>query len=103
LLHGARALVFPSLIEGFGLPVIEAMASGCPVLASDIPVLREVCGDAALYAEPTSADQIAQAMQALASSAELRQTHRERGLERAREFSWRRCAEQTWEVYRALL
>ena len=103
LYRGALALVMPSLEEGFGLPVAEAMACGTPVIASDIPALREVAGDAALYvnvgraeARPTLSDVMAQIM----GDASLRRELGERGRVRAAQFTWRRCAELTREAYR---
>ena len=99
VLQAARALVQPSLVEGFGLPALEAMASGCPVIASDTPALLEVLGGAGLHAPVGDAAGIALAMSKLRDPsvhAELRA----RGLERARAFSWDTAAEQTLEVYR---
>ena len=97
LYRGAACLVLPSRYEGFGLPVLEAMACGTPVVAAPEPALREVGGDAALYAEPAElADAIRQAVR-----------ERERlaaaGLERARSFSWRETARRTLEVYESVL
>jgi glycosyltransferase involved in cell wall biosynthesis len=93
LLLRARALVFPSLYEGFGIPPLEAMVHGCPVIASDIPPVREVCGEAVLYFDPTNAAALAQRMrQALEDPAAL-QPLAERGQERVSLFSWRRSAQ----------
>ncbi len=103
LYSAAEAFVFPSLYEGFGLPVLEAMACGAPVACSNISSLPEVAGDAALYLDPESVDSISEALRRLLSDAELRVTLRERGLERAGEFSWNRTAERTLEVYRSVL
>jgi glycosyltransferase involved in cell wall biosynthesis len=94
LYRGAVALVMPSLEEGFGLPVAEAMACGTPVIASDIPSLREVAGDAALYGA------FAENMVRLMNDAQLREAMGARGRARAARFTWRRCAELTREVYR---
>jgi glycosyltransferase involved in cell wall biosynthesis len=93
LYRGAAALVMPSLEEGFGLPVVEAMAAGTPVIAADIPSLREVTGGHAMHVDPRSVDAIAHAMQ------NVTREHRELARERARQFTWRRCAELTREVY----
>jgi glycosyltransferase involved in cell wall biosynthesis len=93
LYRGAAALVLPSRFEGFGLPVLEAMASGTPVVASDDPALREVAGDAAVFAHDDLAGAI---RQALADSDRLAAA----GLERAKAFSWDETARLTLDVYR---
>jgi glycosyltransferase involved in cell wall biosynthesis len=93
LYRGAAALVMPSLEEGFGLPVAEAMASGTPVIAADIPSLREVTGGAAIHVDPRSVPALANAMQNVARE----QVDRARA--RAAQFTWRRCAELTQEAY----
>jgi glycosyltransferase involved in cell wall biosynthesis len=99
LYRSASALVFPSLYEGFGQPPLEAMACGCPVAASDVAALPEVCGDAARYFDPTSPESIAQTILAvLAEPAPLVA----RGLARAKEFTWDACARRHEEVYREL-
>ncbi|MET0791315.1 MAG: glycosyltransferase family 1 protein [Polyangiaceae bacterium] len=99
VLQGARALLQPSLVEGFGIPVLEAMAAGCPVIASDTPALVEVLGGAGLHARVGDAAGLATAMAKLRDPA-LRSELRERGLERARAFSWDSAARDTLEVYR---
>jgi glycosyltransferase involved in cell wall biosynthesis len=99
LLQGAGALVQPSSYEGFGLPVLEAMACGCPVIASDIPTLREVLGGAGLLTPPRDVGRLAGAMRSISASAELRADLRGRGFERAALFSWDRCARETLSVY----
>jgi glycosyltransferase involved in cell wall biosynthesis len=102
LIQAATALLQPSLAEGFGLPVLEAMACGCPVIASDIPPLREVLGGAGILAAPASASELTGALQRMAAEPSLRSELRQRGLERAPNFSWERTAEQTWDVYEEL-
>jgi glycosyltransferase involved in cell wall biosynthesis len=99
VLQAARALLQPSLIEGFGLPVLEAMAAGCPVIASDTPALVEVLGGAGLHAAVGDAAGLAAAINRLRSGS-LRDELRARGFERARAFSWDVAARQTLEVYR---
>jgi glycosyltransferase involved in cell wall biosynthesis len=90
---GAEALVFPSLYEGFGLPALEAMAAGCPVLSSDRGSLPEVCGPAAEYFDPEQPERMAEAMARVASDPTLRNRLRELGDRRWREFSWDRAAD----------
>lgn len=100
LLQSATALLQPSLAEGFGLPALEAMASGCPVIASDIPPLREVLGDAGLFATPGSVQSLASVIREAVAAPSRLEALRARGLERAAAFSWDRSAATTWEVYR---
>jgi glycosyltransferase involved in cell wall biosynthesis len=103
LLHGASALVFPSLIEGFGFPVLEAMSAGCPVIASTCPTLVEIGGGAAIFCDPRRPGEFAAAMVRALNDAALRSDLRGRGIARAAAFSWDRCAALTLGVYQALL
>jgi glycosyltransferase involved in cell wall biosynthesis len=96
--NGAEALVFPSLYEGFGLPALEAMACGTPVLTSSTTSLPEVVGNAALTVDPLSIDSIADGLARLVGDANLRADLRQRGLARSGQFTWRRAAEQTLAV-----
>ncbi len=98
LLSGALAFTFPSLYEGFGMPVLEAMACGTPVLTSTTSSLPEVAGDAALLVPPDNTAAIAAALTQLLSDATLRSTLRERGLQHVAQFTWARCAAQTRAV-----
>ena len=97
---GASCFVFPSLYEGFGLPVLEAMACGCPVIVSKIPSLMEVAGDAALKVDPLNAEELADALHEVLTNKELKEELRARGLNRAKMFSWEKTAEETLKVYR---
>lgn len=89
----AIGLIFPSLYEGFGLPPLEAMACGCPVIASDHASIPEVCGDAALYFDPTRASDLVAKLRAFLSDPTLQVSLREKGLARAKSFTWQRAAE----------
>jgi glycosyltransferase involved in cell wall biosynthesis len=100
LYRGAIALVMPSREEGFGLPALEAMACGCAVVTSNAEALLEITGDAALHAD-ASIDALADAMQRVASDTALRTALAQRGLHRAKNFTWTRCAERTCDAYRA--
>ena len=102
LYAGALALAYPSLYEGFGLPVLEAMSCGAPVLTSPLSSLPEVAGDAALYVDPGSPAELAAALRRLAAEPALRAELRERGLERAQRFSWTDTAERVLQVCRAV-
>jgi glycosyltransferase involved in cell wall biosynthesis len=99
----ARCCAYPSLWEGFGLPVLEAMACGCPVLTSRVAALAELAGDAAVLVEPTSTDEIEEGLARLWSDETLRAGLARRGIERARQFTWERTARETVAVYHAAL
>ncbi len=99
LFSGAVAFVYPSLYEGFGLPVLEAMACGCPVICSNAASLPEVAGDAALLIDPKSAESLAHSLDEICSDSELRDSLRTRGFARAAQFSWRETARRTLEVF----
>jgi glycosyltransferase involved in cell wall biosynthesis len=100
LFSHAQALMLPSLIEGFGLPVLEAMACGCPVITSDIPCIREIAGDAAIRVDPLSIEEICQAITAIAHDESLRASLSQLGLAQNKLFSWERCARETLAVYK---
>ena len=97
---GAAGFIYPSLFEGFGLPVLEAMASGTPVVTSDRTALPEVTGDAGLLIDPARVEALAEAMTRVLVDQPLAQDLRRRGLERSRRFSWAETARQTLAVYR---
>jgi alpha-1,3-rhamnosyl/mannosyltransferase len=94
-------VLVPSLYEGFGLPVIEAMACGAPVVCANASSLPEVADDAALLVPVNDADAFAAAIHLVLTQPALAAALRERGLSQARRFSWENCARQTIEVYRA--
>ena len=100
LYSAARAVVFPSLYEGFGIPLVEAMACGTPVVTSNCSSLPEVAGDAALLVDPYDTEAIAEAARRLLDDEALRQALRARGIERAKLFPWSRTARDTLQVYR---
>jgi glycosyltransferase involved in cell wall biosynthesis len=100
LYAGARLFVYPSIYEGFGLPPIEAMASGVPVLVANRSCLPEVCGDAAAYADPDDSPALASAIEQCLVDDEWRREAIVRGLERAARFTWDRCVSETVAVYR---
>lgn len=99
LYASALALVMPSDEEGFGLPAAEAMAHGTAVITSRAPALLELTGDAALHVDARDADALAEAMRRVANDASLRAQLGAKGIERAREFTWKRCAEETRKAY----
>lgn len=99
LMQSAQALVFPSLCEGFGLPVVEAFASGLPVITSNTTSLPEVAGDAALMVDPTNVGQIAEAMAQIVNSPGLAGCLSAAGLLRARQLDWEACATTTLDAY----
>ena len=94
LYRGANALVFPSLYEGFGLPVLEAMACGIPVISANVTAMPEVAADAALLVDPTSVDQIADSIERIVNDTSTRLCLRQKGLARAAQFSWARTRER---------
>lgn len=98
----AQAFLFPSLYEGFGLPVAEAMACGCPVITSTISSMPEVAGDAALLVNPESVEEIRAAMRRVLTDPALRESMSSSGLVQAGRFSWKRCAAETLSVLRTI-
>jgi glycosyltransferase involved in cell wall biosynthesis len=102
LYSGAEAFVFPSLYEGFGLPPLEAMACGVPVACSDIPSLREIAVNAALFFDPRDCESLASALESILTDKPLRDDLRIRGLQRSSELTWDSTAKETLEVYRSV-
>jgi len=98
LYRGANALVFPSLYEGFGLPVLEAMACGLPVVTSNVTAMPEVASDAALLVDPTSLDQIEDSIEQIVNDNSLRSCLRQKGLARAAQFSWSETSDRIKKV-----
>jgi glycosyltransferase involved in cell wall biosynthesis len=103
LYNGADLFIFPSLYEGFGLPVLEAMACGTPVVTSNVSSLPEVAGDAALLVDPYNVGEIAEAMRRVLQGPTLAEELRAKGLERAKQFTWEQTARQTLSVYAKVL
>ena len=103
LVAGARALVLPSFAEGFGLPVLEAQAAGTLVACSDLPALREVAGDAAVFFDPHDIDSMVAGIERILKEEELRKGLKKRGRERAARFTWAHVAERTAGIYESVL
>ena len=103
LMSRAIALAFVSLKEGFGIPILEAMQCGCPVLTSNVTSMPEVGGDAALYVDPYDVTAIRDGLRKLADDDDLRESLRAAGFRRASDFSWSRCATKTHAGYEAVL
>jgi glycosyltransferase involved in cell wall biosynthesis len=103
LYRGAIALTYPSLMEGFGIPVLEAMSTGCPVILADTPVFREVGGTAARYHEPTDVDGLRHALDEVLTDRHLRESLCDAGVQRATGYSWETTAKLTGELYQQLV
>jgi glycosyltransferase involved in cell wall biosynthesis len=99
----ASLFIFPSLYEGFGLPPLEAMACGCPVVVSNVASLPEICGDAAVYVDPNKTESIASGIQLVLTDEHLRSNLIERGYRRVKEFTWEKTAKETLEVFDEIL
>ncbi|MDO8461049.1 MAG: glycosyltransferase family 1 protein [bacterium] len=100
LYQNAKALVMPSLMEGFGLPALEAMANSCLVLASNIPALKEVCGDAAIYFSAYDINEITEVMKSVCfNDSNHFSQNIGRGIERSKMFSWKKMAKETVDIY----
>lgn len=100
---GGALMVYPSFYEGFGLPPLEAMACGCPVLASLASSLPEVLGDAVIYCDPMDTVAIAEKIHHILTDAPLRSRLREKGLAKAARYSWQKTAEETYHLYKTVL
>ena len=97
----ASCFVYPSFYEGFGLPPLEAMAAGCPVITSNVASLPEVCGSAVLYCDPTQPSDIASKINLMMSNSSLRGEMRDRGFKRIKQFTWDKCALETYNVIKS--
>jgi len=99
LYSGASAFVFPSLYEGFGLPILEAMACGCPVICSNAASMPEVAGEAALLINPTDEGALAYALDCVLTDSQLQQSMIQQGIKRTQQFSWRETAVKTMDIF----
>ena len=95
-------LAFPSLDEGFGIPILEAMAAGLPVLTSNRSALAEVAGGAALLVDPESVEELAEALSKMIADDQSREVLKQKGLAQAAEYTWPKALENTWKVYKEL-
>ncbi|WP_041611367.1 glycosyltransferase family 4 protein [Treponema primitia] len=103
LYRKASAFIFPSLYEGFGLPILEAFSSGCPIILSNSSCFPEIAGDAAEYFDPCSLEDMRVVIEKVITSSSLREQLISKGKERVKQFSWERCANETAQVYSSLL
>ena len=103
LYSSAEALIYPSKYEGFGLPILEAMSFGCPVISSNASSLPEVYGDAALTFSPASSENLIHCIEKITNDSELRKTLIKKGYNREKIFTWKKCANETNELYKKLV
>jgi glycosyltransferase involved in cell wall biosynthesis len=103
LYSGADAFVFPSIYEGFGLPPLEAMSCGTPVLVSNVSALPEICGNAAIYCDPFNVDDIAEKLERLLADKHSAIELTQRGLDRAKIFSWNKSAQELSDIFESLI
>ena len=102
LYSGAQAFIYPSLYEGFGLPILEAMACGCPVVTSNLGSMKEIAGEAAILVDPVSISGIANGIAKIVGDSKTRNRLINEGQRRNLEFSWEKTAFQTLDIYRSL-
>ena len=102
LLKGAVVYAFPSLYEGFGIPILEAMSVGTPVVASDISPHKEISGDAALFFDPSNPQDLADKLQKVINDDNLRHELVQKGLEKVKEYSWKKTAEKMLEIFEGM-
>lgn len=98
--RSAAAFIYPSMYEGFGLPPLEAMNHGCPVVCSKAGPIPEVVGEAGVYFDPNSSEELRTSLERVVTTKELQADLRARGYARINQFSWDRCAAQTAQIYR---
>lgn len=103
LYSAASVLLYPSFYEGFGLPILEAMACGLPVITSNVSSMPEVAGEAALYVDPYNVSDIKDKLKMVTEDSELRKDLIKKGFNQAKKFSWEKCAKETTEVYKRLV
>jgi len=103
LLNGAEVLVFTSKYEGFGFPILEAMACGCPVITSNVSSMPEVAGDAAILVNPEDENEIAEAIGNVLKDDNIKKQLREKGFEEVKKFSWEKVAKETLKVIEGVL
>ncbi len=102
LYRQAKLFIYPSLYEGFGIPILESMSVGCPVLCSDIKVFREIANGAAAFFNPSEINSLVRQLQILLDSEKERETLRKKGYERVKDFSWKNCSDAYIEIYNKL-
>ncbi|MCF7814793.1 MAG: glycosyltransferase family 4 protein [Candidatus Cloacimonetes bacterium] len=102
LYSGASVMIFPSIYEGFGLPPLEAMQCGCPVVCSNTSSLPEVCGEAAILFDPENPEELEDAMKIVLSDKDIRKKMKKKGLEQSSKFSWQKCAEETINFFQQI-
>jgi glycosyltransferase involved in cell wall biosynthesis len=103
LYSSAEALIYPTLYEGFGLPILEAMASGTPVITSNVSSMPEIAGDAAIVVNPASEEEIKKSIKKVLDDKEMQKELVTKGLKRAKEFTWEKAANETMKVYQKLM
>lgn len=99
----AQLFIHPSFVEGFGLPLVEAMSCGLPIVASDIPINHEIAGNAAVYFDPYSSTDLRRRIEEVLTDSDLRNSLKELSLERAKRYSWDECAKQHYTAYKEVL
>ena len=96
-------LIYPSKYEGFGFPPLEAMSNSCPVATSNTSSMPEICGEAAFYFDPNSPNEISKAIEEILFNSLLKERLIKNGIKRFKQFSWQKCASNTYDVYKKIL